>query len=70
MATSSQFIPIFIFSKNLPRTQSMGPMTAFCCPHFFNRPFGRLHNSLSVLLITSLAMHRVYLGRITVSNYF
>ncbi|CAM4045327.1 hypothetical protein PSAR109036_06080 [Psychrobacter arenosus] len=70
MATSSQFIPIFIFSKSLPRTQSMRPMSAFCCPYFSNRPPGKSHNSLSVLLITSLAMHRVYLGRITAPNYF
>jgi hypothetical protein len=70
MTASNQFISIFIFYKNLPHAQLLGPMSAFCCPHFFNRPSGKIHNSLSVLLIPSHAKHEVYLSRITVPNYF
>jgi len=70
MATSSQFIPIFIFFENLPHTHVLGTMSAFCRPHFFNRPLGKIHNSLSVLSMPSHSKHGFCLDGITAPNYF
>ena len=70
MTASSQFISIFIFYKNLPHAQLLGPMSAFCRPHFFNKLSRKLHNSLSVLLMLSHTKHRFCLDGITASNYF